>query len=323
MMMKILLKTWTLVLLFPFLAYSLEVLIDDFESYEVGEGLAGQGEWEILTNTCNPYIEDIGGEFGQTVRSGDCFSGQRGRRDYDFGFTSNSISSVWFQGRILDGFGNNCAAILNFGGGGVNGIGFGIRNNASIGVNHQAFLVVGGVEIHGAQLVPGQWYDLRVDIDWTYVSNDGFIGLCTFRYKELNSNDWIIEPVFQDKEVRHTDPTLISGLGLVMDGFSSRRGEIDNIYYTTTVVSSSEERLREENTISIFPNPCYDQLSIQTDLPLSNEASVEIFDMQGRMVQKNPFMHSILIGDLNPGMYILSISHLGQVYRQSFIKLAH
>ncbi len=88
------------------------------------------------------------------------------------------------------------------------------------------------------------------------------------------------------------------------------------VYDEITAIDEATD-LRSEK-ISLHPNPVQDQLYIQwTAMP----EQVEIMDMSGRLVRSvRPYSNGIKVGDLAPGMYVLSYVNENGRFASRFVK---
>ena len=62
--------------------------------------------------------------------------------------------------------------------------------------------------------------------------------------------------------------------------------------------------------IAVFPNPVRDEITIKAETPLSNKLSIEVYDMQGRLLLKNNMTvgeseHIINLQSLISGNYMM------------------
>lgn len=207
------------------------IILDDFEAYTIGDPIIGQGDWIPGTTDCGPIVvQDIFP--GKMLRSSSCVTAQHAKREYPFQFsTTMNKSYVQFSGRITSGSGNNSNAIVSiFGFSGGGGFNFGIKHSPSQNVNHQLAIrfLPSGDFIYGKSLIPGNWYDFRLEIDWTYTSSKGK-GLACLKYKSSLDHEWLSDSNVCNVELTVEDPTKLDGLKVRMDGIGSRLGEIDNI----------------------------------------------------------------------------------------------
>ena len=82
--------------------------------------------------------------------------------------------------------------------------------------------------------------------------------------------------------------------------------------YNTNVLSVEE--FDAEKVFAIFPNPADNEITIQsTSNVLKNGASIQLFDMLGRIVKENKFDSSLEqekvdVSNLNEGVYLLKIA---------------
>lgn len=75
-----------------------------------------------------------------------------------------------------------------------------------------------------------------------------------------------------------------------------------------------------ENGVRLFPNPANEKIFIETDV----ETEVTIFDYNGRSVFKEIIgagLSDIRIGELKPGLYVMSASNGKNNWRRKFVKI--
>ncbi|MEL6842970.1 MAG: T9SS type A sorting domain-containing protein, partial [Bacteroidota bacterium] len=72
-------------------------------------------------------------------------------------------------------------------------------------------------------------------------------------------------------------------------------------------------------TITPYPNPVRDRLFVRSaegELPIS----IQIYDLQGRLVSQVSAKDNITLTQLSPGMYLYAISMKQQIFRGRFHK---
>lgn len=207
------------------------ILIDDFEQYVQDQPLGGQGDW-INDNSCNVMVIASGlPQRGKIVRSSNCYYGQYVERPYQFGFsTDDQDVFIQFSGRITSGQGNNSGSSVILSPPTYT-LGFGMATNPSLNWNFQPGIWTSSSTYLGQPLVPDTWYDFRLEIDWSHASSLGGYGLATLRYRPSGTTQWITEASLTNVELGVPNPSLLSTIGLRMDGIYSRRGELDNITF--------------------------------------------------------------------------------------------
>ncbi len=231
-----------------------EVLIEDFESYPVGSNFNGNGGWYNTSASCFSEIADAGPPFGKTAKSRSCASGNSAFLDYTFNFTMNKNVYFTHQGRITAGTGNNSGSSVYLIGG-SEAFAYGISHNPSLSINHQlAISRSSGLGwVYGTSLSPDTWYDMRLEIDWSYVAFDGTFGIATLQYKEVTSDTWLTDPLLTNIELRVADVTDFNRIWARIDGLGSRLGEIDNIIYnySLSVPSSLNANATAANQVNL------------------------------------------------------------------------
>lgn len=81
-----------------------------------------------------------------------------------------------------------------------------------------------------------------------------------------------------------------------------------------------------EFAIKVFPNPTSEIVNINFELPLEKKSQIDIIDLYGRtlkseILEKGTLNTSILISDVNAGMYFLKIISENQIFSQKFLIL--
>ena len=160
-------------------------------------------------------------------------------------------------------------------------------------------------------------YPERAEIE---VSQDGTswtsLGLiCHDGEVDIAPMDWI-------QFVRITDRTNPADFGnQVVDGY-----DVDGI--TCINRMQSDRRVETLKSISLFPNPAVDQLTIAFhDVPTNELIDVRIYDMVGRVVYQNQVSLSnevenvqVPVSNLRSGVHTLQITGAGVDHRQQIVK---
>jgi len=81
----------------------------------------------------------------------------------------------------------------------------------------------------------------------------------------------------------------------------------------------------ENGVVNIFPNPAADRLNIHSNEFLFNEVIVELYDIFGKKIVSEKYLHSgneisLNVSDLLPGMYLAEITQGDKTFRKKFIK---
>ncbi|NIF05001.1 T9SS type A sorting domain-containing protein [Chryseobacterium sp. Tr-659] len=86
---------------------------------------------------------------------------------------------------------------------------------------------------------------------------------------------------------------------------------------TNTAVLKTQEAALEDNKILVYPNPATDFITIQSK---SAVTKADIFDKTGRKINTEMNNNKINIGNLTPGIYMISIETKGNKFSEKFIK---
>ncbi len=145
-----------------------------------------------------------------------------------------------------------------------------------------------------------------------------FVGTARGLYSSTDptSSDWILEggntiglPVVSDLDYRPSDNKLLIG--------THGNGMFETEVKTLSVNSEPNNALG----LSIFPNPTINELRINSDLYNLNNASFNIFDINGKTIRKGTLNDSKLdVIDLKSGVYILNIEKESKRSSIKFIK---
>lgn len=138
-----------------------------------------------------------------------------------------------------------------------------------------------------------------------------------------------------DFDVKWTAPMAGSGEvtfyagGNGVNRNNSNSGDGANLATLKLAESTSTSTLEHENrTISIYPNPTADYLTIDMDLIGETEARIFIHDMQGKEVYVrklytagNRLNEQIYLGDFRPATYLLTVQTRTQSMTKTFVRL--
>ncbi|WP_312306262.1 T9SS-dependent choice-of-anchor J family protein [Chryseobacterium sp.] len=92
---------------------------------------------------------------------------------------------------------------------------------------------------------------------------------------------------------------------------------IDDFKVTTTGALATSEAANKDSSISVYPNPVCDVLTIKSKERINN---IEIFDISGRNININSNNDKIDVQSLNPGSYIINIETKKGKITRKFIK---
>jgi hypothetical protein len=84
------------------------------------------------------------------------------------------------------------------------------------------------------------------------------------------------------------------------------------------LVTVGTEKMELENDWMVFPNPAMNQLffTLVDELP----KSVQLIDIQGKVVVRSVENASIFVGDLNRGTYFIRLERKGRIQQTRFVK---
>ena len=228
-------------------ATGVEIVIDDFESYSTGGSYTEISEW-VPSSDCYPGVNEEEGN--QFLQSSSCYSGQATTKPFEIDTSYiNGEMKIQFSGAITNGSGNNSSAELYLLISDGLSFGFGLVNWPSGGYDHQLRIRVGGELFAGANLSAGVWYDIMLNIDWTFSTSEGF-GLACLKYKEKKSSEWITDLNLCNIELNVKDISAIDSLQLRMDGISSRLGRMDDIIISGSAAPECEGGYSEADLIA-------------------------------------------------------------------------
>src|SRR5690606_36329243 len=86
-------------------------------------------------------------------------------------------------------------------------------------------------------------------------------------------------------------------------------------------VEQLAEIFRDDENLKIFPNPSSSELLIYGSNSMKEFHSIEIFDMQSKLIRRMPFNHRISLADLPPAVYILQLIAKDKISRHKIIKV--
>ncbi len=121
-----------------------------------------------------------------------------------------------------------------------------------------------------------------------------------------------------------TIPASISGLNTVDIGTNEWQnhdrmltGFLKNLCISNTSSLANETNEFSKNVIKVYPNPTKNILNVTSNDEIK---SLELVDLNGRMIIKNENLESINIENLNSGLYLMKISTQNGVSTQRIIK---
>jgi hypothetical protein len=104
--------------------------------------------------------------------------------------------------------------------------------------------------------------------------------------------------------------------------------ELDDILVTGTLPVISTDKISTELGIDVFPNPASDYITLSYEVIEATDISVQIFDMQGRLMQvynnlssvAGEHQHRINVSRFPAGNYNIVIDAEGQRLSKRFVK---
>lgn len=106
--------------------------------------------------------------------------------------------------------------------------------------------------------------------------------------------------------------------------FDSRENPISanrpKLEVTYTLPLSTAKVAKEEMTLKVYPNPAQKQVTI--DRGTTNEATLELYDQQGRLLKQQNTMDALIewnLESVNAGMYILKVIETDKIYRHKLL----
>ncbi len=162
------------------------------------------------------------------------------------------------------------------------------------------------------------------EVDWTSVAAATSY---TFRYKLANSNNWIYDTNVGSNYKMLT--SLTSSNIYAVQVSSNCSGETKSlpseskVFTTLSGARSSVDFLSSEQTLSIYPNPTQDLLSINISEEFSGNVGVEIYSSKGTLVKSIDNEFVIDVSDLSSGIYHLVLTNYAtnQTDKLSFSKI--
>ncbi|NDC82940.1 hypothetical protein EB093_04665 [bacterium] len=225
-------------------------MIEDFESYVVGQPLQGQPainpytEWSGGT-ACGPYIfeSDLG---GKALHSGSCFWGQHTSRPTSFGFQPTDTEfHVSFLSRINQLGGNTCSVVA-------------LDDHYRYAIHFGQCW--GGIRLGSTSFEPylplGKWYEIRASVQSGAVS-------MFYREHRAEYQHWIAVPDIQSRQcdngdtcILPADLTKLTYLHFGTDTVSTDGGQIDDVVLIRGSDYSGFDAVRYGNfTPIVSPTP--------------------------------------------------------------------
>lgn len=106
---------------------------------------------------------------------------------------------------------------------------------------------------------------------------------------------------------------------------------IPNFCQALTILTGIEEKsYTEQDLVEVFPNPFEDKLNFSFFSKSNSDCAIEIFDLRGRKLYSKNFtarknqLHNFTlsdVGDIEAGIYILSIKSGGKQYNSKIVKV--
>ncbi|MCF8277303.1 MAG: T9SS type A sorting domain-containing protein [Flavobacteriales bacterium] len=123
-----------------------------------------------------------------------------------------------------------------------------------------------------------------------------------------NGNQWYFEGAVLTGETNQTyTPTQNGYYYILLTDNNGCQAFSDSISLLTVGLSGNDK----DSQISIFPNPAFDKISIQTEV--ADDYSFELYDAVGKLVDSSVFfgqLHHLTISELNSGLYLLFVTNV-------------
>lgn len=153
----------------------------------------------------------------------------------------------------------------------------------------------------------------------------------------FNSEDAPINYTFTDAEGSFSFNSLPYGTYTVyieIPGFeqvfytviiSADNETVDNINFTVdqnTITTGSREVLLKNTTLSVYPNPVKNELTVNFDLNTKGSATIQIVNSLGQVVLSDNFEQNKMLNltGLNTGIYLVKITTQAGIAVQQFVK---
>lgn len=159
----------------------------------------------------------------------------------------------------------------------------------------------------------------KVKISWTDNSNSES-GFEIQRYDKTSRNFYHLLTT-KENIISVVDTATNVGTGVYMYSYRVRAvnaaGESSFIDVFPVILDTEKKVL--DNTISVFPNPVKDVITVS--LPMNQSAQIEVMDAFGKMlIAKNMTTQQLDVSSLPPGVYILRVKTKNQIIEKRIVK---
>ncbi|MBM3937390.1 MAG: T9SS type A sorting domain-containing protein [Sphingomonadales bacterium] len=133
----------------------------------------------------------------------------------------------------------------------------------------------------------------------------------------------LMQPTWDLTQI-HVVSMFIDNTGMIDNGGSIAYAEaIKKAYKNGTAVLATQSLNGPDTRMTLQPNPSNNQFDVATFGPMSENSTLEILDMQGKVVYSAtsiPAKTTISVKDWSNGIHLVRLTDNGQVFQQKFIK---
>jgi photosystem II stability/assembly factor-like uncharacterized protein len=147
-------------------------------------------------------------------------------------------------------------------------------------------------------------------------------GFATTPYGVYHTTDW-----YNWKFYRNHEDLQLANLNLMVYNYENEIYLIqDSAALKYDGIPSSVKTSTTDNSISVFPNPFYENVTISFPEFMRGEAKIEIYNSVGVLIEEGNFtiaggeMHFTPDADV-PGVYFYRITHGTEIYQGNFVKM--
>lgn len=152
---------------------------------------------------------------------------------------------------------------------------------------------------------------------------NAFGASATVGQKFVHNFTFAIEPTWDLTQI-HVVSMFIDNTGIIDNGGSIAYSEaIKKAYKDGTAVLATQSLNGPDTRMTLQPNPSNNQFDVATFGPMSENSTLEILDMQGKVVYSAtsiPAKTTVSVKDWSNGIYLVRLTDNGQVFQLKFIK---